>query len=202
VKAKAKAEAQAEAQAKAKAKAQAQTKAKTTSSASHARTGRSGESSSSDFSLGASLGQTGKLEGVNNSSSFGLLAGYKFNSSFGVELAYNSLYRNAKADSLVYPGSTGTYNLTSVSVAGQYTYGLSSKISLLGNLGYHKSNCKLNNSDNSSWTGSSKGMVVGLKVQYDLNKSIGIRGGFDTYAESGGITGTLTEVGMAVITRF
>jgi uncharacterized protein len=196
------AKAESEAQAKAKAQAKAQAKPKTTTTASHARSRKSGDSSSSDFSLGVSLGQTGKLEGVNNSSSLGLLAGYKFNSSFGVELAYNSLYRNAKADSLVPPGSTGTYNLTSVSVAGQYTYGLSSNISLLGNLGYHKSSCKLNSSDNSSWTGSSKGMVVGLKVQYDLSKSIGVRGGFDTYAESGGITGTLTEFGMAVITRF
>jgi OOP family OmpA-OmpF porin len=145
------------------------------------------------------------MTGVKNSSSIGLLAGYKFNSSFGVEVAYNSLYRNANADGLVaamYPGTTGTYDLTSLSAAGQYTYGLSNNVSLLGNLGFHSSSYKVKSSANGSWTGSSSGLLFGLKVQYDLSKNLGIRGGFDTYTESGGITGNLTEVGMSVVTKF
>ena len=181
------------------------TSTKSATAPSHARSKRSVESSESKFSLGVSLGQTGKMEGVKNSSSIGLLAGYKFNSSFGVEVAYNSLYRNANADGLVaalYPGTTGTYDLTSLSAAGQYTYGLSNNFSLLGNLGFHTSSYKVKSSANGSWTGSSSGLVVGLKVQYDLSKNLGIRGGFDTYTESGALTGNLTEVGMSVMTKF
>jgi TPR repeat protein len=181
------------------------TSTKTATAPSHARSKRSDESSAPKFSVGLSLGQTGKMTGVNNSSSIGLLAGYKFNSSFGVEVAYNSLYRNANADGLVaalYPGTTGTYDLTSLSAAGQYTYGLSSNVSLLGNLGFHTSSYKVKSSANGSWTGSSSGLLLGLKVQYDLSKNLGIRGGFDTYTESGGITGNLTEVGMSVVTKF
>jgi hypothetical protein len=145
------------------------------------------------------------MTGIKNSSSFGLLAGYKINSSFGVELAYNSLYRNANADSFLsatYPGTTGTYDLSSFSVAGQYTYGLGNNLSLLGNLGFHTSSFKVKSSGSGSATGSSSGLILGVKAQYDLSENLGIRGGFDTYTESGGITGTLTEVGVAVITKF
>ena len=178
--------------------------ASATSAATHAGSGQSSESSS-NFSLGVSLGQTSKLTGINNSPSLGLLAGYKFNSKYGVELAYNSLYRNANADkflSATNPGTNGTFDLNSLSVAGQYTYGLSSKLSVLGNLGFHSSNYTLKSSGNASRTGSANGLIVGLKVQYYLSKSVGVRGGFDTYTESGGITGTLTEFGLAVIYNF
>ena len=159
----------------------------------------------SNFSVGASLGQTGKITDIHNSSSFGLLAGYKINSRFGVELAYNSLYRSANADawlSATYPGTTGTFYLTSVSVAGQYTYGLGRNLSLLGNLGLHRSSFKIKSSGSGATTGNSNGLVVGVKVQYDFSNRVGIRVGFDTYTESGGLTGNVTEVGMAVITRF
>lgn len=188
-----------------KAKPKAESEATATTAVPRAGSGRIGEFSLSNFSLGVSLGETGKITGISNSSSFGLLAGYKFNSSFGVELAYNSLYRNANADtwlSATYPGTTGTFDLTSISAAGQYTYALSSDVSLLGNLGLHTSSYKLNSSGNGSQTGSSSGLVVGLKVQYDLSKSVGIRGGFDTYTESGGMTGNITEIGLSVINRF
>lgn len=173
--------------------------------ASQSRPERSRRSSSSDFSLGVNLGQTGKLTGINNSTSFGLLAGYKINSSFGIELAYNSLYRNAKADSWLstaYPGTTGTFDLASVSVAGQYSYDLGRNFSLLGNLGVHKSSYKIKSSGNGSVSGSSSGLVIGVKVQYDLSESVGMRGGFDTYTERGGMSGNVTELGLAVITRF
>ncbi len=220
-KAKADAQAKAEAQTKADAQARADAKAKSESKANakvdadpngigaapRARSGRTRESESlsSSFSLGVSLGQTGKMTGIKNSSSLGLLAGYKINSNFGVELAYHSLYRNANADSFLassYPGTTGTFDLTSVSAAGQYTYDLGSNLYLLGNFGLHTSSFKVKSSGAGSSTGSSTGVIVGVKVQYNLNKSMGIRGGFDTYTESGGMTGSLTEVGMAVITRF
>jgi uncharacterized protein len=203
-KADAQARAKADAQAKADAKAKAETQAKA-KNASHARSKRSGESSSFEYSLGVSLGYTGKMKGINNSSSLGLLAGYRINQNFGVEIAYNSLYRNANADNFIsglYPGTTATFGLTSISVAGQYTYDLGSNLYLLGNLGLHSSSYKINSSGSGSRTGSSSGLIMGAKVQYDLDKSFGIRGGFDTYFESGGITGNVTELGVAVITRF
>lgn len=180
-------------------------KANANAVATDAGSGRSAEPSSPAFFLGASLGQTQKLAGINNSPSLGLLVGYKFNSSFGVELAYNSLYRNANADNFISqttPGMTGTFDLNALSVAGQYTYGLSSSWSLLGNLGFHSSSYKIKSSGTALSTGSSNGLVAGLKLQYDVSKSIAIRGGFDTYTERGGITGTISEVGMGVIYKF
>jgi uncharacterized protein len=176
-----------------------------TTAESHAGSEWSNKSSLSDFSLGIGLGQTGKMDGVKNSSSLNLLAGYKFNPNYGVELAYNSLYRNANADSLLsaaYPGTTGTFDLTSISLVGQYTYGLSDNLFLLGNLGVHTTSFKINSSGLGSRSGNSSGFVIGMKIQYDLSENIGVRGGFDTYTESGGITGTLTEVGLTVINKF
>lgn len=186
-------------------KAKDKAEASSTTVAPSATSQRQGESSWSRFSLGVSMGETGKITDINNSSSFGLLAGYKLNSSWGVELAYNSLYRNANANTLLsatYPGTTGTFDLSSVSVAGQYTYSLSSDLSLLGNLGVHSSSYKINSLGAGAKSGSSSGLVVGGKVQYDLTRSIGIRGGFDTYTESGGMTGNVTEVGLAAIYKF
>ena len=166
---------------------------------------QSGQSAPSNFSLGVNLGQIGKLTGISNSSSIGLLAGYKFNSSYGIELSYNSLYRNANASTLastISPGATGAFDMNSFSLAGQYTYPLSSDFSLLGNLGLHSSSYNLKISGNTLKSGSTNGMVAGLKVQYDFGKNIGIRGGFDTYSESGAIKGTLTEIGVSAIFKF
>jgi hypothetical protein len=44
--------------------------------------------------------------------------------------------------------------------------------------------------------------VFGLQAQYELSKSLAVRGGFDTYLQSGGITGNLTDVGMGLIFKF
>lgn len=159
----------------------------------------------SRFSLGASLGHTGKLTGIHNSDSIGLLAGYKFNSSFGVELAYSELYRNANANGFVsatYPGTTGTFDLSAASLTGQYTYPLSSTLSLLGNLGFHSSRYKIKTPAAVPRAGSSSGLVAGLKLEYDLASNIGIRAGFDTYDESGDVTGTITEVQLAIVLKF
>jgi|WetSurMetagenome_2_1015567.scaffolds.fasta_scaffold02290_3 uncharacterized protein len=200
-----KAPAQSAAAAASKREVKAKDKAEAGATSPHEASGRTSGYPLSNFSLGVSVGQTGKITGINNSSSFGLLAGYKINPGWGVELAYNSLYRNANADSLLtatYPGTTGTFDLSSVSAVGQYTYGLSSNVSLLGNLGVHSSSYKINSSGAGAKSGSSSGLVVGGKVQYELTKSIGIRGGFDTYTESGGMTGNVTEVGISVINRF
>jgi outer membrane protein W len=180
-------------------------KGSVSTAATNAGLAQSSVSSPSAFSVGLNLGQTGKLSGINNSTSFGLSAGYKFNPNFSAELAYNMLYRNANADSLAsatIPGRIGTFDLTALSLVGQYTYALSSNWCLLENLGFHSSSNKLNSSGNSSRSGSSYGLVVGLKLQYDVSKSIGIRGGFDTYTESGAMTGMLTEVGLGVIYKF
>ena len=188
-----------------KAKTNAEAEAGTTVAAPHAASARQEESPWSRYTLGVSAGATSKITGISNSSSFGLLAGYKFNSSWGVELAYNSLYRNANANTLLsstYPGTTGTFDLSSVSAVGQYTYSLSSNVSLLGNLGVHSSSYKVNSSGSGAKSGSSSGLVVGGKVQYDLTESVGIRGGFDTYTESGGMTGNVTEVGLSAIYKF
>ncbi|MFH0934238.1 MAG: outer membrane beta-barrel protein, partial [Pseudomonadota bacterium] len=206
--AKAKAQAAADAKAAEKAKeaadaraAQAKAKADKKSPSS----ARSGKSALSDLSVGVSGGMTGKMEGINNSPSFGLLAGYRINSSFSVEVAYKLLYRNANADDFIsatYPGTTATFDLTAISAAAQYKYNLGKNLSLLGNLGFHSSSFKVKSSGSGSTSGSSSGLVLGGKVQYDLNKNLGIRGGFDTYSQSGDMTGRITEVGVAVVSSF
>lgn len=180
-------------------------RANPTTAVTHADSRQSDASASSSFLLGASLGQTRKLEGINNSPSLGLLAGYKLPSNFGLELAYTSLYHNANANTFLSgatPGQTGTFSLNAVSLAGQYAYGLTSNLSLIGNLGIHGSSFTITSSGNASRAGTSHGFVGGVKVQYDLGKRLGIRGGFDTYTQKGGIHGRLTDIGIAMIYRF
>jgi TPR repeat protein len=176
-----------------------------TTAATTAGLAQSTERSSPPFSVGLNFGQTGKLSGINNSTSFGLSAGYKFTPNIGVELAYNTLYRNANADTFISgrnPGQTGTFDLTALSLAGQYIYAINSNWGLLANLGVHSSSNSLKSSASASRSGSSNGLVAGLKLQYDVSKNIGIRGGFDTYTERDALTGTLTEIGLGVIYKF
>lgn len=158
------------------------------------------------FLLGVNLGGTGQLTGIHNSPSVGLLAGYAFNESFSVELAYNALYRNANADKFIAatnPGSTGSFDLNAISLTGQYTYALSDSWSLKGDLGAHSSHFSIKSSTPAaSRTGNSTGLVVGLKVQYQASRRLGLRAGFDTYTQSGGITGAISEVGIGVIFGF
>ncbi len=176
-----------------------------TANASHAGPGQSGDPSSSRFSLGVSGGLTRKMTGIDNSPSFGLLGNYRFDSHFGVEVAYNVLYQNANANGFISttnPGATGTFDLNAVSAAVQYTYPLTSQLSVLGNLGFHRSRYELKINGFPSRSGTSTGLVGGLKVQYDLTSSIGLRGGFDTYDEGNGLTGTVTEISAALIYQF
>jgi TPR repeat protein len=180
-------------------------KASVAAAPAHTEVARPAESSASNISFGANLGRTSKLSGIVNSPSFGVLAAYKFTPNIGVELAYNSLYRNANANNLISttnPGATGTFDLSSVSVAGQYAYALNSDWSLLGKLGFHKSSFKIKSTSSAASTGTSSGALFGLQAQYELNKNLALRGGFDTYIESGGMTGNITEVGMGVIFKF
>ncbi len=180
--------------------------APTSAARSHADAQRSeAEPSSSGFSMGLNLGQTRKLTDISNSSSIGVLLGYRFDQNFGLELAYNALYRNADASpfvAAVNPGGTATFDLNAVSITGQYILPLGSGWSLLGDLGVHSSSFKVKSSGPGSSTGSSHGVVVGAKVEYDLGPQLGIRAGFDTYTQSGGISGALTAVGMGIIYRF
>lgn len=197
--------ARAEARANAEAKARKDAKAGSTATAQRKESGRPSKSALSDFSFGASLGQTGKLKGIKSSLSFGLLAGYKFNADWGVEVAYSALYRNANADeyiSTIYPATTATFGLNSLSAAAQYTYGLGNNLSLIGNLGAHTSSFKINSTGSGSRTGNSSGLLLGAKAQYDLNRNFGLRGGIDVYTQSGGLTGTLTQYGVTAISRF
>ncbi len=164
------------------------------------------ESASSGFTFGLNLGGTGQLTGITNSSSVGVLAGYAFTDSFGMELAYNQLYRNANADKYIAttnPGSTGSFDLNAVSLTGQYTYAFGDGWSLKGNLGGHSSNFHIKSSNTAiSRTGNSAGLVVGAKIQYQAGKHFAVRAGFDTYTQSGGLTGAISQVGIGLIFGF
>lgn len=161
--------------------------------------------SSPRYYLGGNLGLTGKLVGIKNSPSLGLAGGYKFTPNLGIELAFNSLYRNANADALAAAskaGATGSFGLNAFSVSGQYAYYLSNEFSLQGSLGLHRSSYTLQRSGMATITGTSTNLLIGTKAQYDIGKNFAIRGGIDFYRQSGGITGTLTDVGVGVLYRF
>jgi len=154
---------------------------------------------------GIQAGQAGKITGVKNAFSSGVVLGYNFTESLSAELGYASLYKAANADvmaSSMNPGSTGKFALTSYSLVGQYAFLLSENTKLIGGLGIHNSSYTLESGGISMRTGKSTGALMGLKADYSLGKSFGLRAGIDAYNLGGNLKGLVTNVAAAALFKF
>lgn len=131
-----------------------------------------------DFYVGAQFGST-NIGAGNSMTGFGGLVGYSISPKMAVEGAYNFLGRNS-SDSRTYMGA---------SASSVYSYPINEQISVLGKLGFAGSTC-------SPCRGGSGGFSLGLGSQYNVNKEIGIRLGYDIYALFGGGASTLYAGGV------
>lgn len=105
--------------------------------------------------------------------SYSLLFGFQINENFAYEVAYTSLFSEAGI------ANTSTKEtLRGIEVAGVGSYPLNGQLSIFGRLGYA-------NMDPSYSAGplveNLVGFVYGLGVQYDIDKKIGIRSGYNIY---------------------
>lgn len=107
--------------------------------------------------------------------SYSLLFGYKANKNFAAEVGYTSLLNGA---SVANTNSTETKN--GFEVAGIGSYPINDQFSVYGRLGY----VSLNASYSPGSSATNTGLVYGPGVQYDINKEIGVRVGYNIYNTS------------------
>lgn len=159
-------------------------------------------------SLGATSVATTKSE---NSTGYKLYAGYQFNRNFAVEAGYFDLGK-VSFDSTTAPAGTlhgdarsqGGVNLDAIGILP-----INDSFSAFGRIGLQSSETKLS----LSGTGAIVVLIpelkkretnvkVGLGMQFDFNKNVGVRGEWERYRVSDGFTGKanidLFSLGMVV----
>jgi len=116
------------------------------------------------------------MSGFDNTTSFALLGGYSFNEYFAAELAYSDF------GSKDYSGINVKSSAWSISGVGSYPF--NEQFSVFAKLGF--ATTKLEGTGFSSETDTD--MTYGLGGQFNVNKQIGIRLGYDVYKVGSGVT--------------
>ena len=141
-----------------------------------------------DMYIGANLGSAQiDVTGFDASTAFSVLGGYTISSNFAVEVAFVNfgsvdLPLGKKVES------------SALSVSGVGSYPLSDEAFLIGKLGLASTNLKQTNVPSESNTG----LTYGIGAQFNFDKQIGIRAGYDVYKVGNVVT---YKVGDAVVTE-
>lgn len=125
------------------------------------------------LSLGSASDQD--LTGASQTStgtSYSLLLGYKLNNNFAGEVGYTALLSSANV-----ANTTSTETANGFEVAGIGSYPINDQFSVYGRLGY----ASLNQSYSPGTSATLNGFVYGPGIQYDFNKEVGIRVGYNIY---------------------
>lgn len=164
-------------------------------------------------------GNTSNVKNVDNSTSFGGVIGYRFNSFFMVEGGMTMLVDNAKYQVAQTPVTVGgvTYTATSTTLGGSELTAvlglpITEDFSVLIRLGYANLT-RVNNPAppevEVSWTGSTTGLALQylLPHEFSVNRSkmqIGLRAGVTKYnlKESTGLSETPSNTYVAGVIQF
>lgn len=162
--------------------------------------------------IGGSLGQAdadldcdGALSCDNKDTAWRVFGGYQFNRHFSVELGYANL---GKATQDFGGGDTLEAEATAfdASVVGAFPVG---PVSIYGRLGLYRADLEVNEPLFGNVEESSNGVLVGVGVQWDFTKNLGVRGewtrydGLDGQAASGGETSVDIDVlSIGLLWRF
>lgn len=137
---------------------------------------------SSDLYGSLSLGSTSDIDvnTLNLSSSgmsYGVLFGYNVNKNFAAEVGYSSLLSGASVSNT----TLTTETIDGFEVAGIGSYPIFAQLSLYARLGYVRLTQTYSQSPSTNLTG----FVYGPGIQYDFNKKLGIRVGYNIYNTGG-----------------
>jgi OmpA-OmpF porin, OOP family len=114
------------------------------------------------------------LSGAGNTNSFGLLAGFGINENVAIEAAYTSFGTDNAPN--------GTLKSTGMSASGVASYPINEQFSVFGKLGFAATTIDVTViSPAASASFNHTGMTYGFGAQFNVNKQIGIRAGYDSY---------------------
>jgi len=123
----------------------------------------------SDMYVGVNVGSA-KIDASNldSTTSFALLGGYNFNNNFAAEVAYTDF------GSKDYSGFTLKSSAWSISGVGSYPF--NEQFSVFAKLGFASTT-----TDTSGSSTDKSDLTYGIGGQFNVNKQIGIRLGYDVY---------------------
>jgi long-subunit fatty acid transport protein len=113
-----------------------------------------------NFYIGAELGQT-SVDTADEDFGFKFLAGYQFHRNIAAEFAYGMLY------------DKGGVDLTSLEITALGLFPINPQFSIYGKLGFARLESDGGGDDND--------ITFGLGVQWDANRNLGVRAGWQRY---------------------
>ncbi|MFZ5523618.1 MAG: porin family protein [Pseudomonadota bacterium] len=122
------------------------------------------------FYAGVNVGSA-KIDfpGFDSTTSFALLGGYTFNENFAAEIAYSNF------GSKDYPGGFNVKS-SAISISGVGSYPINEQFSVFAKLGFASTTV-----DDTGSSQSKSDLTYGFGGQFNVNKQIGIRLGYDIY---------------------
>ena len=142
-----------------------------------------------DMHLGANVGSA-KIDvtELDSSRAFSVFGGYSISPNFAAEVAFVNF---GSADNVV---SGAVVKSSALSVSGVGSYPVNNMFSLIGRMGVALTRQEATGTDSTSNTG----LTFGIGAQYNLNKWIGMRIGYDLYNVGDVVTddANLTSVGI------
>ncbi|MGC2048622.1 MAG: outer membrane beta-barrel protein [Gallionella sp.] len=125
----------------------------------------------SDMYVGVNIGSAEiDLPGASSTTSIALLGGYTFNKNFAAEIAYTDFGSHDYGGGL-------TLKSSGLSISGVGSYPINEQFSLFAKLGFASTTLDPSGSP----TEDDTDMTYGIGGQFDVNKQVGIRFGYDVY---------------------
>lgn len=146
--------------------------------------------------VGASVGSAAYTysDTPDSVSSFGVIGGYGFSDTLAAEVAYKS-FGESKITGLTNKVSASAINLSLVG-----TMPLGDAYALFGKIGFASVTTKASGLPNDKTAGN---LSYGVGAQYNINKQIGIRAGYDIYkTEYGTGSANITDLSIGAIFKF
>mgnify|MGYP003385510524 CR=1 FL=1 len=145
-----------------------------------------------DMYIGANLGSAQiDVTGLDASTAFSVLGGYTINSNFAAEVAYVNF---GSVD--IVPGVT--VKSSALSVSGVGSFPLNDQFSLIGKLGLASTNIEVTGAPSEKNTG----LTWGVGAQFNVDKQIGIRAGYDAYKVGDVVTEDENVMSIGAIFKF
>ena len=137
--------------------------------------------------IGGTIGQAEYKDGGggdDKDTAWRILGGYQFNRHFAAELGYHNLGEASAAG--------GALEGTAWELVGIGAYPLVDKLSVYGKLGVYRGELEAPGAEETNTD-----FTFGVGLQYDLLKSVGVRGEWQRYSKMGG--GNLVETDVDVL---
>ncbi len=152
-----------------------------------------GKPADTGWYAGLSIGQSSASDACNGVSgpgvscddkdtAFKIFGGYQINRNFGVELGYADLGEVSASGG----GVTASIETTAFELVGVGSYPINNQFSVYGKLGFYRADSKGRSNVGVSADETNTDLTLGVGVQYNFTRNLGVRGEWQRYSSVGG----------------